>query len=639
MAKIAKKINNIEDIEIEEKKQEQPDKKQTKKTKHPFVNIMLFITILSGIIYFITTLEYKSDDLNVLENLINILLLFLFTIFFVSASITNNSKHKATTFISALLLTIYNTLGVLTTLSIVTIPNLSKVEDFREKNLTEVVNWATKNNITLKEEYEYSDMIDEYKVISQNIKPGKDIKNIKSLTISISEGPDPNKEVVVPDMVTWDSDRVLEFINNNHLSNVKVEFTESDKIKDTVIDQNKKGNLKRNDEIKLKFSLGEDELGETKLIDLTNKSEFETTFYLKQHKIKYKQEKDFSSKIKRGYTSKQSIKPGTMIKPNDKEVVITISKGRKIKVPNLKEMSVTKITSWIVSNRLKLEITDKYDDKVKDNKVISANYKKDDVIEQGTKVSIVISKGKLKMPKFKTLADFYEWADKYEINYEEKREFSDTVKQGEVIKYSVKVGNAIKNNETIIVTISDGKQCEVPDLKDLTKSEAIKKLKSVNLNYNFLYKNSNSIKKDKVISQSISAGSKVSNGTTVTVTLSNGKKVEETVQKRENKNTSTNTNTNNNTTPTPKPTTPTCTPQTYTVSGAIKNIFNNYSGYSEVANQLNSFFKSNYPNVKISIVGVSDTGMNPGSYIGGTAGPGKSVTSCNSTPYTIQIAK
>ena len=633
MAKIAREIKTIEDIETSENN----EKKVVKPKKHPFVNMMLFLTIISSIIYFIVTLEYKGNDLNILEILINILILFLFTIFFVASSITNNTRHKATTFISALLLTIYNTLGILTTLSLVTIPTINKVEDFRGKTLTEVITWATKNNITLNQQYEYSDMIDDYKVISQDIKPGQDIKNLKKITISVSEGPNPNKEVVVPDMVTWDSERVLEFINDNHLSNVKVEFSESDKIKDTVIDQSKKGNLKRNDEIKLKFSLGEDELGETKLIDLTNKSKFETTFYLKQHQIKYKEENDFSSKTKRGYTAKQSIKPGTMIKPNDKEVVITISKGKKIKVPNLKKMSVTEITNWIVSNRLKLEFSDKYDDKVKDNKVISASHKKGDIIEQGTKVSIVISKGKLKMPKFKNLADFYEWADKYGINYEEKHEFSDKVKQGEVIKYSVKTGEAIKNNETIIVTISDGEKCEVPDLKDLTKSEAIKKLKKANLNYTFVYKSSNSIKKDKVISQSISAGSKVSKDTTITVTLSNGKKeteYKEEVQRRE----STTSKSTNNTTPKkPTPVVPKKVCNNCTIIGSkLKNVIrDNINNYSAAASALTSEIKSQCPGITVSIKGDTTSGKAPGSFISGFSGG--NTTSCSTV--TITLAK
>ena len=50
-----------------------------------------------------------------------------------------------------------------------------------------------------------------------------------------------------------------------------------------------------------------------------------------------------------------------------------------------------------------------------------------------------------------------------------------------------------------------------------------------------------------------------------------------------------------------------------------------------------SFFSSNYPNVKINVVGVDGGDATSGSYIGGI-GPGSQITSCGDT-YTIQIAR
>ncbi len=622
--------------------------KTVKRRRHPFVNTMLFFTLLSSIIYFVVTLLYKENDLNMLSILINILLLFLFTIFFIFSSLSNNSNKKTATFMSAFILTMYNVVGIVTTMGLIVIPTYNKVEDFTNKSLTEVVSWASKNNITLHQEYEYSDMISEYHIISQNMKPGTNIKNIKSLTVAISDGASPDKEVVVPDMTTWDSERALNFINENYLTNVSVEFVKSDKVKDTVIEQSKSGNMKRSDALKLTFSLGEEELSEVKMIDLTNKTKFEAEFYLKQHQINYEIKNAFSNKIKRGNVSKQSIRAGDTVKVNDEDhkVIVTISKGKKIKVPNLKDMSVTEITNWIIKNRLKLEFADQYDEKIKDNKVISANYKTGDIVEQGTLIHVIISKGKLVMPKFSSLSEFYEWADKYSIHYEEKYEFNNDVAAGEVIKYSHKTGDVIKNNDTIIITISDGKKREVPNLVGLSKSDIISKLKKLDLGYSFVYKNSSSVSKDKAISQSISAGSNVSSGTTITVTLSNGKK--EVTQKKEvstkpsNSNTTSgssgSSNSGSNNTNNSGDKTPACEVKTYTVSGSIRNIFNSYSSYDAVSSALYSFFSSNYPNVKLSVVGVGDTGMSSGSYVGGI-GPGSSVTSCNGVVYTIKIAK
>ena len=173
--------------------------------------------------------------------------------------------------------------------------------------------------------------------------------------------------------------------------------------------------------------------------------------------------------------------------------------------------------------RLKVEFKDAYDENIADNKIISASHNKGDAVSEGTVITITISNGKLRMPSLKSLSEFREWATKYNINYDEQHEFSDSVAIGDVIRYSYKKGDTIKNNDTIIVTISDGKKISVPSVIGLTKSAAEAKLKSAGLNYNVVYRYNSNVEKGKVSNQSISAGSTVSAGTTVTVTISNGK--------------------------------------------------------------------------------------------------------------------
>ena len=48
-------------------------------------------------------------------------------------------------------------------------------------------------------------MVEEYYVINQDIEPDTKLNEIKKLTIAISEGPNPEKEVIIPDMDTWNS--------------------------------------------------------------------------------------------------------------------------------------------------------------------------------------------------------------------------------------------------------------------------------------------------------------------------------------------------------------------------------------------------------------------------------------------------
>ena len=636
-----------------EKKFKEEHMVKLKPKKHLFVNFFSVILLIAAIAFFALTIINKS--LSLYSTLTN-LLLTLFSILFVGISFSYNRKNRSIIFFSTLLLLGLFALNLNLFDNTVSSTGISKKNDFRGKDLTEVVKWTSKNKVKLNQEYEYSDMVPEYEIISQDIKTD-DSGKIYEITVSVSEGPNPSKEVIIPSMTSWDSERVLKFIKDNYLSNVNVEFVESDKAKDTVIEQSTSGNLKRDEELNLTFSYGE-ELGfdEVTLIDFTNMSKFETEFYMKKNQLRYEFEDDFSKDIKKGNVVSQSIEAGKTVKVNDERIKITVSKGPEIKVPDLKGYSVTEITEWAIKNKLKLNFSDKYDDSIKENNVISCNYETDSIIEQGTVIKVVLSRGPLKMPKFKSLNDFYSWADKYEIKYEEKHEFNNSVDAGEVISYSYKTGEAIKNDDTIIVTISDGKKREVPNLKGLTKKEAINKLEKVGLNYSFVYKNSVE-DKDIVLKQSISAGSEVSTGITVTVTLSNGKAESndtKEVEKREtsnnnqnnnnnnsnnnNNNSNSNNNSNNNNNEVkPEPSnepepTPTCTPYTIRKSH-ISSTVANYSTCSAAASGLKAFLESQFPGLKVSVNCEEKDGYNTNDFISGKL----NTDSCSS--ITITLAK
>ena len=628
---LKKESTKTEEIKIKEEKVNKEVKNTTsinnKNYKHPIIHGFLIILLLVSFAYFIISLFYTKEA-NI-STLINSLLLMLFTLLFVSVSITTVRKNKNGFFISSLLLFSYFIFGILTTLGIINISG-NTVIDFTNMSLTDVIKWSDNNDVKIIQNYEYSDMISEYFVINQDVKAGTKLKEVDEITISISEGPSPYKEVILPNMMGWNTDDVLEFIKKNHLSNVSVEFIQGTTNENTLIEQSKSGNVRRNDEIKFTFSYGDERhYTEVKLIDLVGKSKFDAEFYLKQWGIKYEFDYDFSDKIERGKVMTQNVKAGEVISisgDNVKTLKVTISKGPKIVVPDLSGFDAAKITEWVIDNKLKIEFKERYDDSVEENGVIEVNYKKDDVLEEGTLVTVTLSKGKLVMEKFDSYSAFREWADTYGIGYEEAHEFSDEVAAGNVIRYSYDVGATIKNGDVVIVTISDGRKVSVPNVVGSTKSQAQDKLSKAGLGYSFVYKYSDNIAQGKAISQSMSAGSEVSQGTTVTVTISNGPKPVS------------NTGSNNNSSGNSGTTTPTCTPKTYTIGRNLNNIFANYSGFDTVKSQLYSFFASNYPNVKINVVGVDGGDATSGSYIGGI-GPGSSVTSCNSSAYTIKIAK
>ncbi len=579
--------------------------------KHPIVNFIVFALLIVSFLSFIYTILNKSDSL---INLISSLLLTIFVIMFSMISITYKRNNKSMVLVGSILLIGYFIINMINpTIN----TNVKGIPNFTGKRVTDVMKWASKNKITINQEYEYSDMIPEYYVISQK-------SNNKELTVSISEGANPSKEIIIPNMIGWDDERVLKFIKDNYLSNVIVEFVESEKVKNTVINQNTSGSLKRDDEIILTFSYGEEELpSEITLIDFTKKTKFEVEFYMKQNKLKYSFNEDFSNKIKRGLAMKQSIKAGNKVNIEDDEIIVTISKGSEIKVPDFSKYSMTEITEWAINNKVKLSFVDQYDDSVRENSIISTSVNKDDIIEQGTVIKVVLSRGSLKMPKFNSLQDFYDWANKYEIKYEEVHEFSDSIKAGEVISYSYKTGEVIKNGDSIKVKISDGSKKSVPNVVGLTKNNAITKLVNAGFKYSVVYKNSTE-SKDKVLSQSISAGSEVSKDTTITITVSNGKAP------------TNNNNNNNNIQPRVDPPTPDPEPQCNqcTITG-IRGIIsaNIEDGYNAVANALRSHIQSQCSGIIVNILADDTSNKRSGSFIDGFNGG--NTTTCSTISITL----
>ena len=80
----------------------------------------------------------------------------------------------------------------------------------------------------------------------------------------------------------------------------------------------------------------------------------------------------------------------------------------------------------------------------------------------------------------------------------------------------------VKNTETITLVLSQGGTTNVPNFQGMTKSEIEDSCKKANLLCEYKYESSQTVEKDKMIKQSMRAGSEVPDKTTITITLSSG---------------------------------------------------------------------------------------------------------------------
>jgi len=482
------------------------------------------LSLISGLVYFVYNIFFTEHQSNHTTLIINSFILLLLTAFLVVTLFFSNEKNKTMfTNITALCLISFIGFNFLVSRDVLDIPAEDIVVNFVGKSINEGVTWASENKIEVEQSYAYSDDIEEYIIISQDVLAGTLTKDVSKIKFIVSSGPNYDRTTVVSNMLGWQIDDVLTYINENFLNNVIIEFVESEEEKDTVISQSKTGEMRRNDELVITFSIGSlNDLNEIEMINLDGKSLFEATLFLKRNGVKYKIEYEFSDTVLKDYVISSSIKEGTMIGFNSDDIILNVSKGKEITVPNLSAMNSAEITDWVINNNLKISFIEEYHESIALGNVISSNYKENDKISDGTLIEVIISKGPLKMEKFTKINEFREWASKYKVAYEEEYKFNDNVPSGNIIETSLNVGDIIKSGEKIYVTVSQGEALTIPNFVGKSKSYISSKCSELGLKCSFSYSGYSSAPKDEAVKQNKKAGGTVSKGTALTIYLSNG---------------------------------------------------------------------------------------------------------------------
>lgn len=494
-------------------------KNSTKKSLKTHI-ILLIIAYIAFIAYLVFEIKNITDIKSSISPLLGSLFILILLLSFTFINKKNQKNSSSIINVGSILIIGYCIINILLLTNIIDLPRDEFVPNFYKQSILEVNEWKEANNIIVKEIYEYSDAVKKDYVISQDVVAPTLTKDIKEITVTISLGPDLEKEVIVPNFIGLKYEEVLKYIEDNHLSNVKIEYQKSEKDPDVVISQSKSGTLKRNSEITITFSKSDDELGDIAIIDLTNKTKLYAVSWLEKYGYKAEIKEEYSDKIDDGYVISQTTNEEN---PEDNTITLIISKGKRIIAPDIVSMSTDEINKWAIENSIKISYKEEYNDEVKLGNVISSTVNKDELIDKDKTVVITISKGKLEMIKLTTVNAFVNWAENNKIRYDINYENSDTVKKDEIIKCSHNTGDVIKNNDTVVITVSRGKVITIPNFVKMNKTDIANKCSSINLSCSFKYIGlTEGTKKDVAISQSKSAGTKVSEGTGITINLSSG---------------------------------------------------------------------------------------------------------------------
>ncbi len=492
------------------------NRNEVKEKKHGFINfilaLVLIFTLGLGVYYVVKNID--NLDLVINGSLITLIIFLFIILIFIKKEL---GKKVLGLFIGILFIGLigYNLLEKTQT-------NVTLTPNFVGENIQKGLSWASSNKIEVSQVYEYSDNIEEFSIISQSATPNEPIDSIDKINFIVSNGPNYEKEVIIPNMLGWNIDEAVEVIKENYLNNVIINYVKNEEKKDIIIGQNKSGQIKRNTKIILTVSLSNEKLPDVSMIDLVNMSNFDATLWLKRNGLNYKINYEFSNTIKKDYVISQDVDVNTILSPSKDLVTITISKGKEIMIPDFKSMTVKEATDFIIQNKLKVTFKEEYSN-MEVGKIIKANYSKGDLVEEGTNIVITTSLGKLKMKEFKKYQDFKAWADSLNLNYDLEDVYSDKVEPGYIISTDPKVGEYIDTNKKILVKYSKGGKITIPNFYNQSKTYIKNKCSEIGLVCSFNYSSYNdTIKKDYAVSQQFKSGTTVPKNTSMYITLSSG---------------------------------------------------------------------------------------------------------------------
>ena len=564
-----------------------------KRKPRTLLTIISFIALVASLTYLIYTIVKATNQVNQPFLIITSSCLFVISgILVLTGFATNRNLQKGLQICGILLITLYTGFQFLVTANILTIPTLKTVGDFSNTSINEVIKWANANHITLEQTYEYSDSILENYIITQNIPADTLVKNVKTLAVIVSNGPNYESIVNLPNMVGWNIDDVVTKIKDLKLNKVNIVFEFNEAIeRDIAYEQNKSGEIRRNEEIIIKFSLGkESDLTPVTLDDLIDKEEFDATLWLKRNGIKYELSYEFSNEIETGNVISTDPTSGTLIDQKETTVKIVISKGPQIIAPDLMSMSLDEITEWAIKNKVTLAYESEYNSEIKAGDIIRVSVNKGDILEENERIYIITSKGTLKMISYKDgdITALRNFASENKLTLNEESEFSESIAKGDFISVSKKPGEAINPSEEIKVIISLGSSIEVPNFIGMNATNAQNTCKNKGLECKLSYVYSSKTK-GTVFNQSMNAGSKVIGGTNIVLTISNG-------PRPSNSSSNNGSSSGNSSGSSNKPTTPTCI--SYTL----------YLGAGNTVQQTQSIIKQQNPNGKFNFVTIPDPG-------------------------------
>jgi len=281
---------------------------------------------------------------------------------------------------------------------------------------------------------------------------------------------------------------------------------------------------------------------QVKVIDFIGWVKNDFMLWASENKIIAQVEETYNDEIEQGRIISQLVAPGEKIKKNQ-FLKVYVSKGPDMDVeyylPDIMNMTKDEIETWANNNLMsKVRISVEASDTIEKGRVITYEVNDKTVIDKvkrDTPIYVIISKGsavenaplkEVRIPDFKTLgiSASMVFAQENGLVMTINRIFDEYVPESTIISQNLSVDSIAHPGDTVILTVSQGKEKFMPSFKQLDKSDAMSLAGQlgVPLKVKERYSSSDA---GRMIYQSVSVGEQITSETTLELTYSLGPKI------------------------------------------------------------------------------------------------------------------
>lgn len=228
--------------------------------------------------------------------------------------------------------------GVITTATAVTLLAINagksvKVINFVNKTKTDVETWRKDNEIEadkVKYKYIYDEEKVEDVVLKQSLHEGESLNDNNTLDITLSNGPDPDKEYALLDFTNMKEDEIKAWFTDNKFTNVIYTYeynTEKEEGTFVSVLPEIGSTVKRSDSITVTVTSTK-EMADVTVPDLTSYSKANIEAWAQTNKVNVIFEQQYSDTIEANGIISISVENGATIKQGD-VITVVISKGKE----------------------------------------------------------------------------------------------------------------------------------------------------------------------------------------------------------------------------------------------------------------------------------------------------------------------